>query len=135
AVLVLPHARGPLPSDSLPPASTHSPSVLFFLLTRRPPRSPLFPYTTLFRSMVLGVALGTFWPGVRPVPAEAQTHLGGLGVGLAERLGSAGPGPGVRLSARVILLPGAPWAGDPQPPGSIHPLLRLTAPPPPLLLA
>src|SRR5690606_41949162 len=23
---------------------------LFFLMTRRPPRSPLFPYTTLFRS-------------------------------------------------------------------------------------
>src|SRR5262249_62167216 len=25
-------------------------SFLFFLITRRPPRSPLFPYTTLFRS-------------------------------------------------------------------------------------
>src|SRR5438034_7045088 len=25
-------------------------SVCVFLLTRRPPRSPLFPYTTLFRS-------------------------------------------------------------------------------------
>src|SRR5207253_8038495 len=24
--------------------------TLFFLLSRRPPRSPLFPYTTLFRS-------------------------------------------------------------------------------------
>src|SRR6266480_6270535 len=24
--------------------------VLFFLMIRRPPRSPLFPYTTLFRS-------------------------------------------------------------------------------------
>src|SRR5438034_2427955 len=24
--------------------------ILFFLLIRRPPRSPLFPYTTLFRS-------------------------------------------------------------------------------------
>src|SRR5437773_12321723 len=31
--------------------------VLFFLLVmRRPPRSPLFPYTTLFRSEVTGVA-------------------------------------------------------------------------------
>src|SRR3989338_2192377 len=27
-----------------------SPSFLFFLMTRRPPRSTLFPYTTLFRS-------------------------------------------------------------------------------------
>src|SRR5439155_26267904 len=26
------------------------PSPFFFLLIRRPPRSPLFPYTTLFRS-------------------------------------------------------------------------------------
>src|SRR5438445_9428553 len=26
------------------------PSRLFFLMTRRPPRSTLFPYTTLFRS-------------------------------------------------------------------------------------
>src|SRR5438067_13138229 len=25
----------------------------FFLMIRRPPRSPLFPYTTLFRSMVM----------------------------------------------------------------------------------
>src|SRR5260370_23570678 len=27
-----------------------SPSVFFFLMIRRPPRSTLFPYTTLFRS-------------------------------------------------------------------------------------
>src|SRR4029434_6945233 len=27
--------------------------VLFFLMIRRPPRSPLFPYTTLFRSACL----------------------------------------------------------------------------------
>src|SRR2546423_2744701 len=32
--------------------STHSqlPQVFFFLMIRRPPRSTLFPYTTLFRS-------------------------------------------------------------------------------------
>src|SRR5205814_2412459 len=28
----------------------HSTSIFFFLLIRRPPRSTLFPYTTLFRS-------------------------------------------------------------------------------------
>src|SRR5438093_13537916 len=28
--------------------------LFFFLLIRRPPRSTLFPYTTLFRSSVLG---------------------------------------------------------------------------------
>src|SRR5574341_1816585 len=31
----------------------------FFLMIRRPPRSTLFPYTTLFRSAVLGVDLFT----------------------------------------------------------------------------
>src|SRR5258706_13163712 len=36
-----------------PPAPTTS-SLFFFLMLRRPPRSTLFPYTTLFRS-ALGV--------------------------------------------------------------------------------
>src|SRR3989442_9535101 len=31
----------------------------FFLMIRRPPRSTLFPYTTLFRSLELGGDLGT----------------------------------------------------------------------------
>src|SRR3712207_7359736 len=30
----------------------------FFLMIRRPPRSTLFPYTTLFRSHVLGLRVG-----------------------------------------------------------------------------
>src|SRR5438105_8530534 len=30
----------------------------FFLMIRRPPRSTLFPYTTLFRSAILTLALG-----------------------------------------------------------------------------
>src|SRR2546428_8067285 len=30
--------------------------MFFFLMIRRPPRSTLFPYTTLFRSMTLRVA-------------------------------------------------------------------------------
>src|SRR5437899_4295366 len=38
--------------DSSPSSSSarRSPSVCFFLMIRRPPRSTLFPYTTLFRS-------------------------------------------------------------------------------------
>src|SRR5690606_41353724 len=32
----------------------HLPNLFFFLLIRRPPRSTLFPYTTLFRSGVHG---------------------------------------------------------------------------------
>src|SRR5258708_31986792 len=35
---------------SCPCASTRLICVLFFLMIRRPPRSTLFPYTTLFRS-------------------------------------------------------------------------------------
>src|SRR5256886_8543483 len=34
--------------------------ILFFLMIRRPPRSTLFPYTTLFRSgVLLGNGIGT----------------------------------------------------------------------------
>src|SRR5690242_21899980 len=39
---------------------------LIFLLLRRPPRSTLFPYTTLFRSMFIGQAMQE--PGI----AQAQ---------------------------------------------------------------
>src|SRR2546427_7936182 len=42
--------------------------VFFFLMIRRPPRSTLFPYTTLFRSAVYGYSLafageGNFFGG------------------------------------------------------------------------
>src|SRR5437660_2587050 len=36
----------------------------FFLMIRRPPRSTLFPYTTLFRSRAAGSA-GQSWSGAR----------------------------------------------------------------------
>src|SRR5258705_1026235 len=48
--------QSPLPLDKFPmslPLSSHSSCHLlhfFFLMIRRPPRSTLFPYTTLFRS-------------------------------------------------------------------------------------
>src|SRR2546425_7351795 len=45
----------------------------FFLMIRRPPRSTLFPYTTLFRSAP------TPWPGPRPTggrPATAPAPAG-----------------------------------------------------------
>src|SRR3712207_9027621 len=51
--------------------AAHSrPCLVFFLMIRRPPRSTLFPYTTLFRSSADGsVALSAFSAGqaaVRP---------------------------------------------------------------------
>src|SRR2546422_10697370 len=39
--------------------SDTSPIFFFFLMIRRPPRSTLFPYTTLFRSNVLPFSLRT----------------------------------------------------------------------------
>src|SRR3989337_3106063 len=44
------------------------PSFFFFLMIRRPPRSTLFPYTTLFRS-----------PRRRPVGAPPPAETGGHG--------------------------------------------------------
>src|SRR3712207_9161393 len=41
-------------------------NVVFFLMIRRPPRSTLFPYTTLFRSVFL-VWLYTFRGGVKSI--------------------------------------------------------------------
>src|SRR5688572_33509837 len=48
--------------------------ILFFFMIRRPPRSTLFPYTTLFRSLQLFDALGTRLgcePGDRQILADA----------------------------------------------------------------
>src|SRR5258707_15549827 len=62
----------------------------FFLMIRRPPRSTLFPYTTLFRSIV-AQAIGA---AIRTVPdrdgsdrrRSAQVHLP-PGIGLLIRVG------------------------------------------------
>src|ERR1041385_9421201 len=43
--------------------------VFFFLMIRRPPRSTLFPYTTLFRSYALGSN------GCAGRPAPARYHM------------------------------------------------------------
>src|SRR3712207_9531907 len=36
--------------------------IFFFLMIRRPPRSTLFPYTTLFRSLVIASAITLIHP-------------------------------------------------------------------------
>src|SRR5690349_24126507 len=58
---------------------------LFFLLSRRPPRSTLFPYTTLFRSnrfhaagRVCRAILSPVMIGI-PVLVSAQAHFYGVG--------------------------------------------------------
>src|SRR5207244_12284878 len=44
--------------------------LFFFLMLRRPPRSTLFPYTTLFRSRAEGAALCRHWLEKQPGAAE-----------------------------------------------------------------
>src|SRR2546429_7325462 len=54
----------------------------FFLMIRRPPRSTLFPYTTLFRSRILGPAAPPrglpFRPGRPSVLARSEEHTSEL---------------------------------------------------------
>src|SRR3712207_8256674 len=59
--------------------------MFFFLMIRRPPRSTLFPYTTLFRSLsacMLAAALGS--------GTSAQILVAGAGGGALE-IATAGP--------------------------------------------
>src|SRR2546426_11925176 len=64
--MVRPHARSPL--------YFYSALFFFFLMIRRPPRSTLFPYTTLFRSNDAGgVTLGL---------RERSNYLGAYNRGL-----------------------------------------------------
>src|SRR3712207_8073910 len=66
---------------------TYCCNMLFFLMIRRPPRSTLFPYTTLFRSGGGGAAGGA---RCRP-PADRRGEGGAGGGGLR---------PDVRCAAR-----------------------------------
>src|ERR1022692_5198505 len=55
-------------------------SSFFFLMIRRPPRSTLFPYTTLFRSAQaeLPPRGGTHRPGRGPRPHRSEEHTSEL---------------------------------------------------------
>src|SRR5260370_1063453 len=50
--------RRPMALSLLVTNKSAFPISFFFLMIRRPPRSTLFPYTTLFRSSLLAIALG-----------------------------------------------------------------------------
>src|SRR6266850_6364948 len=49
----------------------------FFLMIRRPPRSTLFPYTTLFRSQP-HTSRPAVWPGARRVHGRSEEHTSEL---------------------------------------------------------
>src|SRR5260370_775532 len=46
------------PANSFQAVASATARVVFFLMIRRPPRSTLFPYTTLFRSTVQALNAG-----------------------------------------------------------------------------
>src|SRR5256885_17028254 len=81
-------------------SSTHSSLLItlqtffFFLMIRRPPRSTLFPYTTLFRSRAGGRA------GAASPPGAPGVHGAGLGV-QARPAGPRDPRRGDRKSTRL----------------------------------
>src|SRR2546421_4771801 len=60
-------------------------------MIRRPPRSPLFPYTTLFRSAIPQAEAGDPW-AAGPAPAEPSTPVGRLGGGGRPHLRELGRG-------------------------------------------
>src|SRR5438874_12096197 len=73
----------------------------FFLMIRRPPRSTLFPYTTLFRSCV-GKTQGA--PAAGWVTGEGRSLLGGGDPGRARQRLHDGDGRQQRLGHAVPLL-------------------------------
>src|SRR5207248_9823470 len=74
-------------SSPTSPTPSHSFLFFFFLLIRRPPRSTLFPYTTLFRS-----AHERHRDAVHPEGERHQDHAGKHGRGHARRPGEADRG-------------------------------------------
>src|SRR5688572_31076689 len=52
-------------------ASSGKTTALFSLMLRRPPRSTLFPYTTLFRSILAGFAIESFPDQARAIAADS----------------------------------------------------------------
>src|SRR3712207_7432424 len=108
---------------------------MFFLMSRRPPRSTLFPYTTLFRSNPLGYAR-RFRPLLRPhvgrglrdclaacegADAVLYTPLGFAGFMAAEHLGIPPVGSVVSpLFVRDGGFPSAVLGKPPSLPGSLR---------------
>src|SRR2546429_3250910 len=56
----------------------HSPLLFFFLMIRRPPRSTLFPYTTLFRSSLPNCAVSCALAAISSSSMHTPTNTAGL---------------------------------------------------------
>src|ERR1043165_3505425 len=76
--------RSEVHTSEIQPRGLTSYSAVFFLMIRRPPRSTLFPYTTLFRSLsihpagitIRGVDLNSFDHFVNQINGPDQERTG-----------------------------------------------------------
>ncbi len=91
-------------------------SVFFFLMIRRPPRSTLFPYTTLFRSPGIGQIVESHFSELGPIEglekvtvrSVVQDHAKGLGHAVLMAKESVGERPFFCLLADDLIWPGHP---------------------------
>src|SRR5256886_17183044 len=75
----------------------------FFLMIRRPPRSTLFPYTTLFRALKAAPA-GSLSGKIAMVARRMVRTQDGAGYGAAVDAPIDGPGEAARRGANAVLL-------------------------------
>jgi leader peptidase (prepilin peptidase) / N-methyltransferase len=72
----------------------------------------IIPDQITVTGMVFGIGLGTLAPWIRPVPAAAATHLGGLGVGLLGLMIGAGLTQAIRVAGTAVFRREAMGFGD-----------------------
>jgi leader peptidase (prepilin peptidase)/N-methyltransferase len=72
----------------------------------------IIPDQITVTGMVVGLAMGTLWPAVRPVPGTASTHAGGFWFGLTGLLAGGLLTQFVRLTASLALRREAMGFGD-----------------------
>jgi leader peptidase (prepilin peptidase) / N-methyltransferase len=70
------------------------------------------PDAITMTGMFIGLAMGTTWPGIRPAPSTASTHLQGFLVGLWGLLVGAGLTKFVRITAGFVFRKEALGLGD-----------------------
>src|SRR3712207_8571876 len=73
--------------------------LVFFLMIRRPPRSTLFPYTTLFRSLVESGAEASAFR------FRGSSSRDELGLGARQRAGKLAAGPDPELGEHLAQVP------------------------------
>src|SRR5262249_6170844 len=95
---------------------SHYLSFFFFLMIRRPPRSTLFPYTTLFRSINVVPARGDVIHPRHSPELEVEGRAGGIGCAMHGEYRALGAGRGDVCRALVPHVDLDPRVGPFHPP-------------------